>query len=153
SSSSSSSSTSSSATDSSSASSSTTTQPTGETASSGSASSTAGSHTHRIQPGETLSSISTAAYGSPSFYPAIVKANPGIDPQRLKVGQTINLPDASAIKPSASDATHASAHIPAAGTVGTAGTAASAAPTIDSTTEYRVQPGDSLHKIALKLYG
>ena len=49
---------------------------------------------------------------------------------------TINLPDASAVKPAAGaagDAQHASAHIPG-----------TAAPTIDSTTEYRVQESPSL---------
>ena len=127
--------------------------PSGETASSSSAASSSGAatHTHRIQAGETLSSISTEAYGSPAYYPAIIKANPGIDPQRLKVGATINLPDASAVKPSnagagtpvsEAGAQHASAHIPG-----------TAAVTIDSTKEYRVLSGDSLHKISIKLYG
>jgi nucleoid-associated protein YgaU len=102
-------------------------------------------HDYRIQSGETLSSISTTFYGSPAYYPAIVKANPGIDPQRLKVGTTIKLPDASAVKPSASDATHASARIP--------GSTAAPAAAIDANSEYKVQPGDSLHKIAVKLYG
>src|SRR5207248_4647678 len=61
-------------------------------------SSSAAAHTHRVQSGETYSSISIAAYGSPRFYPAIMKANPGIDPAHLKVGMTINLPDASSVK-------------------------------------------------------
>jgi nucleoid-associated protein YgaU len=60
---------------------------------------------------------------------------------------TINLPDASAVKSTAGasaagEAQHASAHIPG-----------SAAATIDSAHEYRVQPGDSLHKISIRLYG
>jgi nucleoid-associated protein YgaU len=115
-----------------------------------------GARTHRIQAGETLSAISTAAYGSPAYYPAIVRANPGIDPQHLKVGVTINLPDAAAVKPSGSggsaaagtvapdtgSAQHAAAHIPG-----------TAAPTLDSSKEYRVKAGDSLHKISIKLYG
>jgi nucleoid-associated protein YgaU len=62
---------------------------------------------------------------------------------------TINLPDAATVKPAGAagagaeaDAQHASAHIPG-----------TAAPTLDSSTEYRVQAGDSLHKISIKLYG
>jgi nucleoid-associated protein YgaU len=93
--------------------------------------------THVIREGETLSSISAVAYGTPNQYPAIVRANPGLDPNRLKVGTTINLP-AINLSATAADASTASARI---------------APAIDATKQYRVLPGDSLHKISLKLYG
>jgi nucleoid-associated protein YgaU len=108
--------------------------------------SSAGQRTHRIAQGETFASISTAAYGSSRYYPAIIKANPGVDPNHLKVGMTITLPDIGTpgvrpTTPSADEAVHASAHV------------ASAAPGIDATKQYRVQAGDSLYKISVKLYG
>ena len=93
--------------------------------------------THVIQSGETLSSIAAAAYGDRNLYPAIIRANPGIDPNRLKVGSTLNLPAASSV-PAPADANIASARI---------------GPTIDASKQYRVVPGDSLHKISQKLYG
>lgn len=94
--------------------------------------------THRVASNETLSSIASAAYGNPNLWPAIVKANPNLDPNRMKVGQTINLPDLKDVKPS--EPQNASAKIGPA-----------AAP-LDSK-HYRVQSGDSLHKISVHLYG
>lgn len=94
--------------------------------------------THKVQQGETLSSISTAQYGNPNQYPAILKANPGLDPTRLKIGQTINLPDLATLPKGDAVAQ------PAAGRV---------EPQIDAAKQYRVAPGDSLHKISQKLYG
>lgn len=97
----------------------------------------AGSHTHMIREGETLSSISAAAYGNPNLYSQILKANPGLDPAKLKIGATINLPEAT-------EAKHE----------GIANAAVSGEKvTINSTTEYKVAPGDSLYKISVKLYG
>lgn len=113
-----------------------------------------GQRTHRIQQGETFASISTVAYGSSKYYPAIIKANPGVDPQHLKVGMTITLPAiaspvvrptvaaASPMTGAAGEAERASARM--AGTVPLA---------LDTTKEYRVQQGDSLYKISVKLYG
>src|SRR5206468_574362 len=77
-----------------------TTQPAAPADGSSASSAAAGGspRTHRVEAGETLSAISTAAYGSPAYYPAIIRANPGLDPQRLKIGMTINLPEASAVK-------------------------------------------------------
>jgi nucleoid-associated protein YgaU len=113
--------------------------------------SSAGSRTHRIAQGETFASISTAAYGSSKYYPQIIKANPGVDPNHLKVGATITLPDIATpgVRPTAPTATAA----PAAATEAQHASARVAATPIDSTKEYRVQQGDSLYKISLKLYG
>jgi nucleoid-associated protein YgaU len=102
----------------------------------------AGAHTHVVKSGETLSSISSAAYGNANFYPAILRANPGLDPTHMKPGMTINLPDAASVKPTAAQATGAQ----------TASARVAATP-LDATKEYRVQPGDNLYKIAVKLYG
>jgi nucleoid-associated protein YgaU len=115
-------------------------------------SASAGARTHRVQQGETFASISTAAYGSSKYYPAIMKANPGVDPAHLKVGMTINLPDIAspAVRPTASAAPAAAA--PTGDAQRASAKVAAVAP-IDATKEYRVQQGDSLYKISLKLYG
>ena len=103
-----------------------------------------GGREHVVQIGETFTSISMAAYGNANYYPHIQRANPTIDPTRLRPGTRIILPDISTVRPQAAvTAQPASASIPAA---------APAAP-LDATKQYRVQAGDSLHKIALTLYG
>lgn len=51
---------------------------------------------YTIQPGDTFSSIAMELYGDESKWAAIAKANPLIDPIRLKVGQVIRLPDLGA---------------------------------------------------------
>ena len=55
-------------------------------------------HTHAIQQGETLSSIAASAYGSASAYTHILKANPGLNPNALKIGAVINLPAIDQVK-------------------------------------------------------
>ena len=97
--------------------------------------------THIVQPNETFSSISAAAYGSPNYWPAIVKANPKLDPNRMRVGTTVILPDLKDIK--TGPAQTASAKI--------AGSSPVAA--INPQKQYRVVPGDSMYKISVKLYG
>lgn len=99
-----------------------------------------GGRIHTVQSGETFSSIAASAYGSANFYPAIMRANPNIDPQHLKPGMKINLPDSSQVKPSNS-------------TAPTGNAAGAPAAKIDTSRQYRVQPGDSLYRIAIKLYG
>jgi LysM repeat protein len=107
----------------------------------------AASRTHTVQKNETISSIAAAAYGSANYYPHILRANPNLDPKKLKVGMSIVLPEVADVKPSdvpgGSEAAHATA-TPAASRSG---------PAIDATKEYKVQPNDSLYKISVKLYG
>ena len=104
-----------------------------------------GQRTHVIQRNETLSSIAKAVYGKQSYYLQIQKANPTIDPNRLRPGTTITLPDISTI-----DASTA-AKPAAAKSAGSQSDAAS--PAVNPQTEYRIQPGDSLYRISVKLYG
>lgn len=47
---------------------------------------------YTIKPGDTLYSIAKAKYGDGKQWNRIVSANPGLNPQKLKVGQTITLP-------------------------------------------------------------
>ena len=100
-----------------------------------------GPRTHRVQDGETLSSIAVAAYGSASYYPHILRANPNLDPKKLKIGMTITLPDISSVKPPDVPGGAAAQH------------ASATEQKVDQSKEYKVQPGDSLYKISVKLYG
>jgi LysM repeat protein len=49
--------------------------------------------TYTIERGDTLAKIATKFYGNPKKRTAIARANPGLDSNRLKVGQVIKLPD------------------------------------------------------------
>lgn len=112
-----------------------TTRSSGQT----SAGSSTGQRTHTVAAGETFSSISAAAYGSASYFSHIMRANPNINPAKLKPGMVIVLPADDEVK----------AVAPAGAT---ARTQAQQTP-VDSKTEYRVENGDSLYKISMKLYG
>jgi nucleoid-associated protein YgaU len=93
--------------------------------------------TYTIASGDSLYTVSEKIYGSSKYVNKIVAANPGVDPKRLKVGQTIKLPDVSATASSE--------------------TSTVSAPTASASTStpnsYKVQSGDSLRKIATKVYG
>lgn len=101
--------------------------------------------TYTVQAGETFSSIAASIYGNSRYYPHIMRANPSLDPTRLRAGTVINLPSAEQVKPAA--VTDAS--------IGTSSNSSSKSSIrqIDTKTEYRVQPGDSLERISIKLYG
>jgi nucleoid-associated protein YgaU len=92
-----------------------------------------GQTTHVVQSGETLTSIAAAAYGDSHKWKHIAKANPNVDPDRLATGTKLIIP---ALKSSVA-----------------ASTATLASATIDSQTQYEVQPNDSLYRISMKLYG
>jgi nucleoid-associated protein YgaU len=110
-------------------------------------------HSHKVQQGETFSTIAAALYGSPNFYPYLVRANPTVNPSKLRPGMEINYPDPSEVKPSEKPST-AAVDGGSSGAVPVLTTTHHAEPTaIDPRSEYRVQSGDSLHKIAVKLYG
>jgi len=49
-------------------------------------------NTYVIQKGDTLFKIARAKYGDASAVKKIKEANPGLDPNHIKVGQKINLP-------------------------------------------------------------
>lgn len=103
--------------------------------------------THTIQKGETFSSISKAVYGDSRYYEQIAQANPKINPNRLRPGTVINLPDAAEVKSSSKPEAK-----PAATASDSAKPAPAASP-IDSQKSYRVVAGDSLYKISVHLYG
>ena len=100
---------------------------------------TSKTRTHTVRAGETLSSIAKAVYGEARQYKAILAANPGLDPAKLRPGTVIQLPAASA-KPAKESSK--------------AGEAASGGVTVVSDSKtYVVKSGDSLYKITRKLYG
>ena len=96
---------------------------------------------YTIQQGDTFSSIAARHYGDRNLYRVLVAANPRVDPTRLKIGTEIIVPDSSTFQPSGiSDGRSNTA---------SGRTTAKA----DPKTEYEVVSGDSLHRIATKLYG
>jgi preprotein translocase subunit SecG len=54
---------------------------------------TASPVTYTIGRGDTLATIATKLYGDPKKWTAIAQANPGLNPDRVKVGQVLKLPD------------------------------------------------------------
>ncbi len=104
--------------------------------------------THKVTKGETFSTIAATAYGSPNLYAYILRANPKLDPTKLKPGMEINLPDISEVKGPEKAADKNAEKTTTAGTI-----AHKIEAPIDSRSEYRVQPGDNLNKISIKLYG
>jgi nucleoid-associated protein YgaU len=122
-----------------------TTQPnTGSVAATSSSSSNSRQYT--IKPNQTLSSIAAEVYGNQRFYVAILRANPTVNPNKLKPGMKIALPDISDVKP----------ETPAEHQQPSPALAAESAPTpasSDSAHTYKVESGDNLYRISRKLYG
>jgi LysM repeat protein len=104
---------------------------------------TGGGGKYVVKSGDTLSSIAQATYGSASYYPHILRANPTVNPNNLKLGTELTLPKAEDVKATDTPREHG------------IGVAASISQDvkIDTTHQYRVQSGDSLYKISLKVYG
>ncbi|MEE9405674.1 MAG: LysM peptidoglycan-binding domain-containing protein [Algisphaera sp.] len=99
------------------------------------AASSADSETYTIKGGDNLSSIALDLYGSATFWDEIAQANPLIDPNRLKVGQTIKLPPRPA--PHTSSASPANDH---------------SNDDLGHGTQYTVKENDTLSGIAKQFY-
>jgi nucleoid-associated protein YgaU len=108
-----------------------------------------GTRTHTVAKGETFSSIAKVVYGDARYYQKIAQANPKINPNRLRPGTVITLPDAANVKKSSSKQSEAKPE--ASANTDTASKPA-AAP-VDTQKEYRVVSGDSLYRISTRLYG
>jgi nucleoid-associated protein YgaU len=98
----------------------------------------AGPRRYTIKHGDTFWSIAKAEYGNAAYFGAIQRANPGIDPARIKAGDSIILPDKNEVIAPAT----ATARQPSAADL-----------IVDPAKQYRVQPGDNLSIISKKLYG
>jgi nucleoid-associated protein YgaU len=108
---------------------------------------------------DTLSTIAKAHYGDVKYWPAIVAANPGMDPDRIRIGQVIQLPPkadvlAGKVKPRAEGNTPADSARPVpspSGETRPGAPPATPAPAPASGVRiYRVQKGDTLSSIAHK---
>jgi 5'-nucleotidase/UDP-sugar diphosphatase len=53
---------------------------------------TSSGNTYEIKPGDTLWKIAATHYGDGRKWKQIADANPGLEPSKLKIGQTITLP-------------------------------------------------------------
>jgi len=93
----------------------------------------AGSRTHSVQRDEYLIDISEKYYGTTAKWKTIADANPGINPNNLKVGQKLVIPDATGSS--------------RASTSGGSDAAANGGDT------YTIKSGDTLEKVAQKLLG
>lgn len=110
-----------------------------------------------IQEGDMLASIARDEYGAEKYWTAIVEANPGLDPARLRVGQAINLPPRDAVlkrvatpgvSPARSETT--SPRDSATPSATTAAPSGSATPTV-AARRYTVAKGDTLMSIARRI--
>lgn len=123
----------------------------------GAAAAAAAATTHIVEMGETFTTISLKSYGDPNLYAGIMRANPGLDPQKLRPGMKIVIPPISQVRPPTPAAAAAPLTAAPVRTISTdaaqvAGSSKAETP-IDPQTQYRVQPGDNLYSIAKKLYG
>jgi nucleoid-associated protein YgaU len=90
-----------------------------------------------VKQGESFWSIAQSEYGNGAYFPHILRANPGVDPQRVRAGTQIVLPNRNDVVAAAAPRQPQPA----------------AAEQLDANTQYRVQSGDNLSVIAKKLYG
>lgn len=86
--------------------------------------------TYTVKEGDSIAGIWASITGSERGWERMLEANPGVDPSRLKIGQVLKVPAAPV---------RASESAPVKSAVG-----ASA---------YTVESGDTLHRIAAKVYG
>jgi nucleoid-associated protein YgaU len=93
---------------------------------------------YTIKEGDTFVSIARTAYGNSKYFHQIEQANPEINPSRMRPGQQIILPELTVEERAA----------PPGGPF-----AGSDNRPIKPGLEYRVDTGDSLYRISMKLYG
>ncbi len=93
----------------------------------------AGPQEYEVKSGDHLEGIAKQFLGKRSLWPEIVKANPGVNPNRLKIGMKLNIPAAPAVAEHA--APSADPMPPASGRT------------------YTVKSGDRLESISKQVYG
>ncbi len=95
--------------------------------------------THIVAKNETLAEISKKYFGTTTRWKDIVKLNPGVDPESLKVGQKLILPEGASATPQS---------LP-----GTGAHEGPVAPGETATGDYTIKAGDTLESIAVKELG
>ncbi|MEY3143816.1 MAG: hypothetical protein RLY21_2309 [Planctomycetota bacterium] len=105
--------------------------------------------THAIAKGETLGDIAKRYYGKRSLGVKLAEFNK-VDPSRLKIGQTVAIPDITVLDPSAAPAP--SAVLVTDTTLGVPAPAP-AAPESPKFGTVKVAEGDTLYRIAKRVYG
>ena len=91
--------------------------------------------TYTVQKNDTLGGIARSLYGSATAWQRLARANPLVDPARLKVGQVLRLPDDTPLTPAATDAAFADLEAP------------------EPAVAHRIRAGDSLSTLASRYYG
>lgn len=106
--------------------------------------------THTIAKGETLGDVAKRYYGKRSLGPKLAEFNK-VDSSRLKIGQTVTIPDITVLDPSAAPAAPASVLV----TDLTPGAPlpVPAAPEQPKYGTVKVAEGDTLYRIAKRVYG
>lgn len=98
---------------------------------------------YTVQPGDTFASIARRFYGSSGKAELIARANPLVDPTRIKNGRVLKIPkDPSNIQGK-----------PAPGPTGAAPGTPSSAPPAPGARRHTVERGDTLTSISRKYYG
>ena len=94
--------------------------------------------TYTVRAGDTLGSIAQSRYGSATAWQAIASANPLVDPTRLRVGQTLRMPE-----------------LPSLAATGerTDGDTPATLPPPTPAVSHRVRSGDALSTLAARYYG
>lgn len=96
----------------------------------------AGVNRHKVKRGDTLSEISILYYGSARHWEALVEANPGVNPKSLMVGQELKIPA-----------------LPLSVPLRSVQFENPSSPKQNPARFYSVKKGDTLVKIAEKVYG
>jgi nucleoid-associated protein YgaU len=89
---------------------------------------------YRVQKGDTLSQIAEKVLGSVQFVPALLEANPELQPHQLFVGVELEMPSRGKLEDLVAKKTSLKAEI-------------------DGPGFYRIGKGDSIYKISKSLYG
>lgn len=97
---------------------------------------------HIVQPNELMQHIAKAYYGSIDDWVVIAKANPRVDPRKLKPGMVLRIP---------TDKNNIQGVLE--GVDAQPGVITSHTPTQSKVIEYVVRPGDSLSVISQRIYG
>ncbi|HLL88646.1 MAG TPA: LysM domain-containing protein, partial [Tepidisphaeraceae bacterium] len=110
----------------------------------------AAGRTYTVKDGESYWTIAASQYGSGSYVGHLQRANPLVEPKRLRPGMVINLPDPSDVKP---DSAKNVARTVAMASAAQASSSATVVTPGGSKGEYKVQNNDTLYRICVKLYG